>query len=236
MEYFCMEKIKYKMLTPPYLSFNTFMDFIEGLEKVGVPNKIDRNVQTLSSFSGAAQAQLLTTLKYFHLMSAHDGTPTEKLTKLVEASGEERKTVLRAMLIASYPSLFNDGFKLESASSKDLQLRFEKAGAFGGTIRKSVAFFLAAAKYAGIELSPNIKKFKLSSIEQEGEAFRVIKNDEKGDGFYQETLKQNQTPGPSSEQVWLNKFPDFDPSWPDDVKKSWFESFRELRKEFNKLL
>ncbi len=211
-----MEKIKDKILTPPYLSLNTFLNFIEGLAKVGVPNKIDRNIKTLSSFSSAAQAQLITTLKYFHLMSGHDGIPTEKFHKLVEASEEEKKTILREIIIASYPFLFSEGFDLKSATSKDLQLCFEKAGAFGGTIRKSVAFFLAAAKYTGIELSPHIKKFKFSSIEQDES--KVIKAEK--------TI--------SSEQVWLNKFPDFDPSWPDDVKKSWFESFRELRKEFHK--
>jgi hypothetical protein len=236
MEYFCMEENKHKILTPPYLSFNTFLDFIEGLSKDGVPHKIDRNGQALSSFSGTAQAQLLTTLKYFHLISARDGIPTEDLRNLVVTSAEGKKTMLRAMIISSYPFLFNDGFDLKSATSKDLQLCFEKAGAFGGTIRKCVAFFLAAAKHTGIELSQNIKRFKFTAIEQERETSRVIKTEEKGNVLYhQETLNPSQTPSLSSEQVWLNKFPNFDPSWPDDVKKSWFESFRELRKEFNKL-
>jgi hypothetical protein len=228
-----MEKIQDKILTPPYLSFNTFINFIEELAKVGVPNKIDRNIKTLSSFSGAAQAQLITTLKYFRLVSGRDGTPTEKLHKLIEASEEEKKTLLQAIIIASYPFLFNEGFDIKSATSKDLQLRFEKAGAFGGTIRKSVAFFLAAAKYTGIELSPHIKKFKFTSIEQD--VSKLLKTDEKREGLSQETLNKSQTIILSSEQVWLNKFPNFDPSWPDDVKKLWFESFRELRKEFKNL-
>lgn len=221
------------MLTPPYLSLNTFINFIDGLAKGGFPNKIDRNIKTLSSFSGAAQAQLVTTLKYFRLVSGQDGTPAEKLRKLVEASEEEKKTILRALIISSYPFLFNEGFDIKSATSKDLQLRFENAGAFGGTIRKSVAFFLAAAKYTGIELSPHLKKFKFSSIEHD--VSKLLNTDEKPDGLSQKTLNQSQTITLSSEQAWLNKFPNFDPSWPDDVKKSWFESFRELRKEFKNL-
>lgn len=228
-----MKKNKDKTLTPPYLSLNTFINFIDELSKVGVPNKIDRNINTMSSFSGAAQAQLITTLKYFHLMSGRDGIPTEKLHELVEASEDEKKTKFRAIIISSYPFLFNEGFDVKNATSKDLQLLFERAGAFGGTIRKSIAFFLAAAKYTGIELSPHINKFKFSSIERD--VPKIIKTKEKWDGLHQETLGQSQTITLSSEHIWLNKFPNFDPSWPDDVKRSWFESFRELRKEFKKL-
>ena len=36
-------------------------------------------------------------------------------------------------------------------------------------------------------------------------------------------------PTRSAAEMLLNKFPDFDPSWDDEIKKKWFESFSSLR-------
>jgi hypothetical protein len=142
-----------KKLTPPYLSYRTFINFLEKL-KVGMPSRIDRSV--MGSFSGAAQAQIFPALKYLHLINPDD-TPTEKLTSLVSSEGTEKQKILKDMIIVAYPFLFKDGIDLKRMTASHLQELFDKAGASGATARKSITFFMAAAKNTGIELSPHLK-------------------------------------------------------------------------------
>ena len=221
-----------KTLTPPYLSLKTFLNFLERLSKIGMPNKIDRSINTMSSFSGAAQAQLITTLKYFHLITGADGTPTEKLHKLVKASNDEQKQMLREIIATSYPFLFKDGFDLKGATSKQLQDRFEAAGASGGTIRKSVAFFMAAAKYTGIELSPHIKKFRVTGSRPATTKAKKTPISEKQPSGGEDTGSHEETA--SWKQLFISKYPNFDPTWSDEVKAKWFDGMKDLKELMQK--
>jgi hypothetical protein len=75
----------------------------------------------------------------------------------VEAEGAERKGVVREMIQSSYDFAFDPSFGLETATSNQAQEVFEKTGASGETVRRCIAFFLAAAKEGGIPVSPYIK-------------------------------------------------------------------------------
>ena len=186
----------------------------------------------MTSFSGSVQFQVITALKYLHLTEGDNNKPTILLEKLVHAKGEEKDKIFKEIIINSYPFLFKEGFDLKRTTSKQLQECFEEAGTSGGTTRKSINFFLAAAKSAGIELSPHIKKFKLSNMKTTLAKPKKINDETKLND--QETVRESETKKLSSlEEIWLNKFPNFDPSWTDDVKKSWFEAFRQLHKDFS---
>jgi hypothetical protein len=84
-----------------------------------------------------------------------DGTPTDGLRALIKAEGEERKGLMVIMLKTNYPFLFGD-FNLSGATPGQLRERFEAAGVSGDTTRKSVSFFLAAAKDAGLPISTHL--------------------------------------------------------------------------------
>lgn len=143
-----------KQAIPPYLSHKTFNSFIEGLAK-GIPARIDRSV--MGSLSGTAQAHLLHALRYLNLIDA-EGVPTEKLNQLASAQEAEKQKILREILNSAYPFVFNSGIDLQRCTSKQIEEAFAKTGASSETLRKTLSFFLATAKQAGLSLSPHIKR------------------------------------------------------------------------------
>ncbi len=217
-----------KKITPPYLPYKTFTNFIERL-KVGVPARIDRSV--MGTFSGAAQAALFSALRFFSLISK-EHLPTEALTKLVNSTGDERKTFLKVLMAERYPFLFKAGIDFQRMTAHQLQETFENSGASGGTIQKSIAFFMAMAKDAGIELSPHLKI--KGTGRKVGKARKSTERYEKHDNGLSQNEGQHKKENDSFAelQLWLSMFPKFDPAWPDDIKSKWFDDFRDLRKDF----
>jgi len=210
---------------PPYLSFKTFNTFIQGL-KVGIPTRIDRSV--LSSMSGAVQGHLMSALRYLGLVSQHAVT-TERLAALVNSEGPERERVFSSILKERYPFLFSE-FDLQRATTGQLEEAFRKVGASGETIRKCVAFFLAAAKAAGIAVSPHIKTSGISRGPSRPKKITPQVNGTDSKAQVQEPPAPMTPPMTSWSQMLLAKFPSFDPAWPDEVKAKWFESFDRLMK------
>jgi hypothetical protein len=140
-------------LTPPYGPYRTYRNYVDGLRS-GMPQRIDRSV--LGTMSGAAQSQLIGTLRYFDFIKA-DGTPTDKLRIFVVLDKPEQETVFREILTISYRFLFSESIDLQSATPAILNDAFTKAGASGDTVRKAVVFFLLAARDAAMPLSPFLK-------------------------------------------------------------------------------
>lgn len=202
---------------PPYLSYKTFATFVDGL-KVGIPARIDRSV--LKTLSGANQSWLMGALRYLKLIS-DDGAPTDRLRQLVSSDGADHQKRLQEVAKGAYGFLFRDGFHLQTATPRQLDEAFGKTGPTGDTIRRCVTFFVALAKDANLPLSPHIEKTTRAS--------RAPRR-----------RRQNGTPGQNSEnqerrdttkpltELLLDKFPQFDPSWPDDVKTKWFAAFENL--------
>ncbi len=225
------ENTEDKKPTPPYLPYKTLTNFLERL-KVGIPARIDRSV--MGSFSGAAQAALFTALKYLHLIDQNH-IPTEALTRLVNAQGEEREKFLKVMVGTYYPFLFKgeaDDFKRMTAHQ--LQERFEASGVSGGTVPKSIAFFMAMAKDAGIELSPHLKKFKgagRSTVRTR--RLRPDRGDENNEPLHDE-VREPRTEILTWQQILASKFPAFDPSWSAEVQAKWFDGFKELMGQFKR--
>lgn len=143
-----------KKVIPPYLSHKTFNSFIEGL-RTGIPARIDRSV--MPSLSGTAQAHLLHALRYLNLIDS-EGRPTENLNKLAVAQDAEKQRLLREILTSAYPFVCNGSIDLERCTGKQIDEAFATTGASSETLRKSLAFFMATAKQAGMQLSPHIKR------------------------------------------------------------------------------
>jgi hypothetical protein len=144
---------------PPYTSYSTFNNFINGLQETGVPSRIDKSV--IRTLSGSAQAALLSALKWLKLTDSV-GTPTELLNQLVEAEGENKKKVLAEILTNSYPFASDSSFPLHKATGAQVEQKFRDFGITGSTVVKAVAFFIAAAKDANITLGPHVKAPKVS--------------------------------------------------------------------------
>jgi hypothetical protein len=139
---------------PPYIAFATLTSLIDRMhDEDGAPPQIDRSY--LRSFSGGYQAQVLAALKSLGLIE-DDGIVTDTLTRLVEASERsEREPIIADILHRHYPEPVRLG--AVKATQGQLETAFREYGLTGDTLRKAIAFYLAAAKYSNIPVSVNFR-------------------------------------------------------------------------------
>ncbi|RZT04140.1 hypothetical protein SAMN05216319_4083 [Duganella sp. CF402] len=145
-----------KTLTPPIISFSSFVNFLNQLrEHSHVPTRIDKTL--MPKASGSQTSGMLAALKYLALID-DAGKPYQQFHDLVMKDDAGRKEIFAAILKRSYDFLFSDlDFDLEKATSGEMTEKFRKLDITGSTITKTVAFFLAAAKEANIKVSTHIK-------------------------------------------------------------------------------
>lgn len=241
--------------TPPYVSYKTLNNFLEGLRQ-GIPSHIDRSV--LPTLSGSSQAQLLTALKALDLIS-EDGTVTELLAELVHADNQERRDLWKKILQHTYPYFFED-FDLSTAPPSQFEQRLrDQGGVSGTTVRKCVIFFISAASEAGIPLSNFIKQLvkrrtpntngskpkskKPTNGQTNGETADIdddnLEESESDNGITQSTSARASTSSNSKLQEhreWkqkllemrLEKLPPFNPEWDSEVQRVWIETLNRL--------
>jgi hypothetical protein len=144
--------------TPPYISFATFENFINGLNESGVPDKIDSSL--MRTLSGSARSGLMVALRYLRLID-EDNITLAALDKLAKAKSADRSGILREILTQAYGFLNKEApLDLGRATPAQLADAIGEEGATGGTRDKAVVFFLKSAEAAGIPISPHILKGK----------------------------------------------------------------------------
>lgn len=138
-----------KAVTWPYTSFRTLLNLFERLEAAkAIPPQIDR------SFLGGSEGQktqVLAALRFFGLVDEH-GNVTETMRKIVNAPSE-RPAAIGGLLRQHYPAATK--LAADHATTAALEKTFENLG--GDTLRKAVAFYLHAAKYANHPVSKFFK-------------------------------------------------------------------------------
>ncbi len=136
---------------PPYISFAQLENVLERMRNEGTPARIDRSY--LASWSGSAQAQFLKATASLGLRDEH-GRPTETLKQLVEQP-DARPALIGLILQEKYADALALG---EDATQQQLDEVFRAyPGISGTTTRKAITFYLHAAKFAGIPVSPFFK-------------------------------------------------------------------------------
>jgi len=214
------------MGTPPYVSYSTFRNFVDKIGKK-IPARVDKSLMPL--MSGATQAQLIASLRYLGMIST-SGQPTDRLHKLAKSQGADRQRALLEILTSCYPFLFQD-FDLQAATNSLMEKKFKDVGASGDTVRKCVAFFLAAISDAGISPPPYLKPFRGASAgnprmrRAAGQLRTEITDSESSHGNLADAADEAERSGI---RMLVSKFPDFDPTWADEVKSKWFDDFRKL--------
>ncbi len=215
---------------PPYVSYRTFYNFIERLQQ-RLPSRIDRSYWG-DLLSGSTGTQLMAALRFLNLIDAN-GKPTEHLKPLVAARGDSRTQLLHAITYDAFSFVCKSSLDLESATYSQLQEVFHNTFQLTDDVnRKCVKFFIAMAKDAGISLSPFI--IKRTRTTHSSTSTKVTK--------YKAGIRTNRNaiipqerdgiPNSSSWQtLLLSKFPNFDPSWSDELKMKWFAAFDELLKK-----
>jgi len=201
---------------PPYVSYRTFLNFMERLEQ-GMPARIDRSYWS-DRLAGSTGTQLMAALRFLGLVDA-DGVPTSQLRQLVSASGEKRTELLRQIATESYNFVLGGSFDFHIATYAQLEEVFHRNFELADDVnRKCIKFFVALASDAGIPLSPFITK-----------RVRTLTT---GAGI--KAKRKSAKPGRNlvipleiADEL-AAKFPTFDPSWSDEVKLKWFDAFDKL--------
>jgi hypothetical protein len=222
---------------PPYVPYRTFQTFLEFLQS-GIPDRIDRSIWG-SRFSGSSGMQLMTALKSLQLVDG-DGHPQPVLEELVFAEGERRRGLLRGLLQDYYRPVFQ--LDLSRATRNQFHEAFRSFGAREGVLAKCEAFFIRAARDAGVQLSQYITSGRhvgrrkaatptRQRVTQQAAAEPAMAAQEP------EAAPVAAAPAPPSPQaaaklnvaeMILSKYPDFDPAWPAEVQAKWLEGMTKL--------
>jgi hypothetical protein len=143
-----------KQFSAAYLPWMTFQNSIINGFAQGLPNVIDKSL--FLGQSGAVQGQIMAGLKFLGLIE-DNGKPTRALHELVDADSDGRKRVLAKILKERYSDVFAIG--IEKATAQQLaDTMSAQYGVSGDTREKAVRFFLSAAKFAEIPVSPHLQK------------------------------------------------------------------------------
>lgn len=145
---------------PPYMSFLTLWNFLAELSAKPLPPKLDRSI--MSSKSGTDQNNLMSALEAFGFLD-EGGVVLEDLQRFAAADADGRKEILRTLLEVYYaPALEVSN---QNGTPNDLKAVFRDKFAISAsdTQRKSITFFLHAAREAGLELSPHFPKTRAGS-------------------------------------------------------------------------
>lgn len=136
---------------PVYLSFTTFQSAVATLRTHGLPKKIDRTAW--DSRSGADQTQILSAFKFLGLIDENESTQ-ESLHRLIQAPGDsdEERKVLSELLRTRYSKVFEHDLK--TMTPGQLAEAIGTYGATGTTKERAVRFFIKAARYCRIPMSP----------------------------------------------------------------------------------
>lgn len=148
--------------TAPYVSWGSFNNLLDRMAAEGMPMRIDRSY--LSNMAGSTQSHLLKALKELGLID--DGNePTEKLKALV-ANAESRPERVAELVREHYA----DALALGANATQSMleELFAENYNVKGSTRGKSIAFFLAAAKYGDVPVSQHFKTPKRTSSNGSG--------------------------------------------------------------------
>jgi len=140
--------------SPPYVSFKTLLKFLEWLREDGVPTRLDRTFWG-ERLSGAYGFQMMGGFRFLDLIDQNN-RPQPDL-ELMAQDRESRRDIIGTRLVKCYHGALRD-LDLERASMGELQERFRVYHIEGETLRKALAFFIHAAEYCGLPLSPYITK------------------------------------------------------------------------------
>jgi hypothetical protein len=201
---------------PPYVSYRTFLNFIERLERE-MPARIDRSYWS-DRLAGSTGTQLMAALRFLSLIDS-DGVPSNQLRLLASAKSDKRGELLRQIATESYNFVLGGSFDFHIATYAQLEEVFHHNFELADDVnRKCIKFFVALATDAGLPLSSFITKRVRTLTAGAGTKAR------------RRSAKSSRNlviPHEIADELTA-KFPTFDPSWPDEVKLKWFDAFDKL--------
>jgi hypothetical protein len=136
--------------SPPYISFRTLLNAVQRMQDEGIPARLDRSY--LSNLPWSSQNHFLAASRGLGLID-EEGKPLDRLVALVEQP-DQRPEIIAAILRDRYAGPLSLGV---NATQEQLEEQFKPYGLGGSTMRKAIAFYLHAARYADLPLSPHFR-------------------------------------------------------------------------------
>ena len=226
---------------PPYVSYRSFHNFVERLHQQGTPQRIDRSYWS-TILSGSTGPQLMAAMRFLGLIDTND-RPTEQLKLLVPAQGERRAQLVRGITAEAFGFVLKSNVDLANATYAQLEEAFYNTYNLTDDVkRKCVKFFIAMAGDAGMPISPHIIKHTRSARNGSGAAVKKTapKNGQRYHVPQVKKIPQEKNIPQVTEELpdnsmilikLIDKFPNFDPGWNDELKLKWITTFDELFKK-----
>jgi hypothetical protein len=214
-----------KTSTPVYAPYATLISALDNLRTHGIPSTgiIDKSLWDTQS--GAVQSQLLLAFRFLGFIDDQNRV-LPVLPALVKASPDERKALLKPIIEQKYQSVISLG--LATISQGQMEEAFRKFEVSGSTLVRAIRFFVKACQECGIQISKRIAdKARNTAV---GVPRRRRANHSKRDSEESTPPAEEPPAATRIEDKLLAKFPEFDPSWPDELKTKWFAGFERLMK------
>jgi hypothetical protein len=215
-----------KTSTPVYVPYATLISSLENLRTHGIPGtgKIDKSIWDTQS--GAIQGQLLIAFRFLGLIDDQNRV-LQALPLLVRASQEERKVLLRKIIEEKYKSVVS--LDLKTISQGQLEEAFRGLNVSGSTLVRAIRFFVKACQECGVPISKRVSERVRGSASTTPRKHKVPNGIKRQSEEIHTSSTVTASPRPLEDKL-LEKFPPFDPSWPDALKSKWFEGFERLMK------
>jgi hypothetical protein len=156
-----------------------------------------------------------------------NGKTTDRLEDIATAKGALRQRLLRDTIGRAYRGILS-GLNLEQATSGQLQEQFKNAGASGVTLRKCIAFFRSAIDDAGIPHSQYAGKRKAGRPVGARSAATLGHPPSVKAASAESTVTGQMKSSDTALARLAEKLPPFDQGWNEEMKRTWFETFRRI--------
>jgi hypothetical protein len=207
---------------PVYVPYATLVSALDALRQHGTPRSgiIDKTVWDTQS--GAIQGQLILGFKFLGLID-DQRRALPSLAPLVAASAEERKSLLKKLIEEKYRSILS--LDLMTISQGQLEDAFRALNVSGSTLVRATRFFIKACTELGIPIAKRLSE-RTRSIGPRKK--RSPNGSRQSSNVASVPINPNEQRSGTWEQQLLDKFPTFDPNWPDPLKDKWFAGFERL--------
>ena len=230
--------------SPPYGPPANLLSIIHKWRDHSLPEQVTREWQTKIGLSPNLATLNERGLQFLGLID-EQGFPTERATALKTAPSDQYHVVLDTVIRAAYKPIF-EVLDPSNATRTQVDDAFRHVKPEAQRSRM-VACFLGLCREAGISLKEPPQGGRLPSdvrlirvrprssapirirtkpTETEPEPRRV--------SLSELGLQSAATSAGSVLEKLLQKFPDFDPAWSDELKASWFAGFSKLQDELKK--
>lgn len=219
----------------PYAPAKVVIDLIERYRSKGLPAPINSEVLARAGVPESVMARTLQALLTLDLIDA-EGRPTPALEGMRIAPEAEYRSRMAEWLTAAYADALQF---VDPASATEIEIRdaFRHYKPIGQQPRM-VILFMGLFRHAGLapEKSPTggaaprkkasgtpakrVDKPKPTPAPKPADPATGHDKSKAGEGH-----GEQQPPQTEYLKALLDKFPEFDPSWPDDIKAKWFDGF-----------